>query len=273
MPRCSSASSTATARTTARPRSSCARPSGWRKSSARSARSPATRPSPTWGARKSWTSDARRARIASRRCRPSRSPRGNPKRRRRSSVSHRATRGTRAAARERPARERPSRPRTARAIAAPSPEQILAAVFRLGRELRIEMSEEELIHRFVRCAADLLPGRSFCVRLVDPESIELSLVYATGRLVAGKQGPLTVSRAAAEAAEIPGGIAGRAGLAVSERYVPLFDRQAQGFDALLVHGEHVYGLVNVEYPTGVETVPDDRAALQPLAEQLSGALR
>ncbi len=177
----------------------------------------------------------------------------------------RATRGSRARA--------VRTPRSASPPTSPTPERLFDALVHLGREMRIEMSEEELIHRFVRFASELLPERSFCVRLLDPETFELSLVYATGRLVAGKREPLVATRAAAEAAAITADAAKRMGLSLVERYVPVFDRQAEGFDVLLARGGRLYGLLNVEYAPRATAPAEDSRMLHPLAELLAGALR
>jgi PAS domain S-box-containing protein len=164
-------------------------------------------------------------------------------------------------------------PRSARALAAPTAERLLASLVSLGRDLRIEMSEEEIIHRFVSAATELLPERSFCVRLLDPESAELSLVYATGRLIAGKREPLEVTRAAAVAAGLGDELPARLRIAVVDRYSPVFDPAAEGFDVLLSRRESVYGVLNVEYPVGCAAPVEDPLALQPLAESLASALR
>ena len=82
-----------------------------------------------------------------------------------------------------------------------------------------------------------------------------------------------MTRLAVEASGIGVEVPKRLGIAIGDRYSPVFDREAEGFDVVLSRGEHVYGLLNVEYPHGCTAPLEDPLALQPLAEHLASALR
>src|SRR5688572_16362309 len=95
---------------------------------------------------------------------------------------------------------RSGRPPPADRLRWSSPDRLLETMIALSADLNILLREEELVHRFVQALAELLPGRLLSVRLVDPATLELSLVYATGRLEQSRRDRLSVSSTALEAA-------------------------------------------------------------------------
>src|SRR5258705_3645287 len=64
----------------------------------------------------------------------------------------------------------------------PEPDEMLQAVLELSRLVTVEMHADEVVHTYVERFSRLFPTRLCCVRLLDAQGGELSMVYATGRL-------------------------------------------------------------------------------------------
>ncbi len=59
--------------------------------------------------------------------------------------------------------------------------RVEAALLELGRNVADATSEEELVATVARGVKGLFPGRTFCVRITDPRTAQLTSLYAEGR--------------------------------------------------------------------------------------------
>jgi PAS domain S-box-containing protein len=134
------------------------------------------------------------------------------------------------------------------------------------------MHDEEIVHAYVSSLLRLLPGRLFAFRLLDLESGELLLVYATGRLRVDRRETVYVTRHALEAQGLEHSVTSPL-LEVTSSYVPLFSQQANGFDIALGEGRRLVGVLSVEYQPHVAVPVDDPARLLPIVLSLSQQLR
>jgi two-component system NtrC family sensor kinase len=66
----------------------------------------------------------------------------------------------------------------------------------LTRKVAGVTSEEMLVAAVARGMKSLFPGAFFCVRVVDPRTLELSSLYAEGRLLPGARGALVLKKSA-----------------------------------------------------------------------------
>jgi signal transduction histidine kinase len=89
------------------------------------------------------------------------------------------------------------------------------------------------------------------------------------------KGPLLVKRAALRHTGLPADIATSARVQLTDRYMPLFTGTGGGFSVPLVASGELLGMLNCEYPLrpAVELAKKDEAAIIPLCNQLSVALR
>jgi len=143
----------------------------------------------------------------------------------------------------------------------------------LSADLNILLREEELVHRFVQALGDLLPGRLLSVRLVDSTTLDLSLVYATGRLEPTRRDRVSISRAALEAAAIDGRPLAARGLGIDDAYEQILVGAVNGFDLPLHQAGHFFGIVNVEYPQTAALPNGDQEVAVALSQLLASSLR
>ena len=157
-------------------------------------------------------------------------------------------------------------------LKSPSLDEVLSEFLSLSRTVSLEMHDEEIVHAYVSSMLKLFPGRLFALRLFEPETGELSLVYATGRLRSDRRDTVYVTTRALEEQ----GLTEQVPLAVLEitpRYVPLFHQDAEGFDVAIGNGRRVIGVLAVEYMPGQALGEEDPGRIVPVALQLSAALR
>lgn len=142
--------------------------------------------------------------------------------------------------------------------------RIQSALLALSREVALAAAEDELVASIARCVRELFPRRNFCVRIVDPHSYALTTLYAEGRLLEGARERLAMRRSAAEKAQIDlrGLPPGRVELTEKEPLV--FAGSAGGFATPLSAAGQFFGLVNLEYPKGLEAdrSRDERLLIQ-----------
>jgi PAS domain S-box-containing protein len=143
----------------------------------------------------------------------------------------------------------------------------------LSADLNILLREEELVHRFVQALGDLLPGRLLSVRLVEPTTLDLSLVYATGRLEPTRRDRVSISRAALEAAAIDARPLAARGLGVDDAYERILVGAVAGFDLPLHQAGHFFGIVNVEYSQPAALPNGDQEVAVALSQLLASSLR
>jgi two-component system, NtrC family, sensor kinase len=157
----------------------------------------------------------------------------------------------------------------------PSAAEMLRGVLELGREIHLEMSEEQIVERFLTLLADLFPGRLLCVRVVDLRSGGGARVYAGHGDVrnALREERLTIKRSSAAKTRLKSALAESARVRLSDRWDSPFPGVAAGFAVPLVASGELYGLLDVGYPLGLDSCADDEAAMLPIANHLSVALR
>jgi PAS domain S-box-containing protein len=155
-------------------------------------------------------------------------------------------------------------------LRAPGPDEVLRAVLDLSRVVHVDRHADEVVHTYVDRFQRLFPGRYFCVRLFSDRAGTLGTVFATGRLRPDRREVLEVTYEALERHGIKASHLER--VRITDRYVPMFQDGASGFDVPMTDGEHIVGLVAVEYATGTVEPPDDRALIVQLTLQLGSAL-
>ena len=156
-------------------------------------------------------------------------------------------------------------------------DRLLRAFLYLARELNLMMREEELIYLFANTFQTLLPGRLVCIRLVDPDTGELSQVYANGKLNPDRRTLIEISQQGID--DCP--LVEKAGeellsqsvVGVTSEYIPLFEHGRSGFDVPLYDGTTLYGLLNIEYENVSVVDEKDKGLAQPLSQQMTWAVR
>lgn len=159
----------------------------------------------------------------------------------------------------------------------PDADRILEAFLFMSRALNRSVLEEELTALFVRIYRDLFPGRLFCIKLFDRESMSLQQVYANGRLREESHSMIRITKEA----QVETGLRGeaiqlfikQARIVTTYEYLPIFEDGISGFDIPLYDGAHFYGLLNMEYQTRGNALSTDRAIAIPIAHQMCTALR
>jgi PAS domain S-box-containing protein len=158
-------------------------------------------------------------------------------------------------------------------LRAPSPNELLDAVLELSRAVTVDMHTDEVVHAYIERFKKLFPKRLFCVRLLNAQGGDLSMVYATGRLRPERRDRIELSQEALDrhGVQLSLEMAGR--IAATDGYQPLFVIGADGFDVPMIDGEQISGVLSVEYPEASPPPTDDRPLIVQLALQLGSALR
>jgi len=149
------------------------------------------------------------------------------------------------------------------------------ALLELGREVASATSEEELVAVVARGVKHLFPGRTFCVRIADQRSLQLTSLYAEGRLRDGAPEALVFKRSAAEKTQLRADILPRDKVRITDEEIPLlFSDSVRSICAPLVASGQLFGVINVEYPEGLpaDLVTDNQLLIQ-LANQVAVGVR
>ncbi len=149
------------------------------------------------------------------------------------------------------------------------------ALLELGREVASATSEEELVAVVARGVKHLFPGRTFCVRIADQRTLQLTSLYAEGRLLDGAPEQLVFKRSAAEKTHLRADILPRDKVRITEEEIPLlFTGSVRSICAPLVASGQLFGVINVEYPEGLpaDLVTDNQLLIQ-LANQVAVGVR
>jgi two-component system, NtrC family, sensor kinase len=155
----------------------------------------------------------------------------------------------------------------------PGPNEVLPAVLELSREVAVDMHTDEVVHAYIERFKKLFPERLFCVRLLNAEGGELSMVYATGRLRPDRRDRIELTREALLRHGVALTEQGKDRVAVIDGYRPFFVSGVEGFDVPMMDGEQLAGVLLVEYPAHATPPDDDRPLIVQLAVQLGSALR
>jgi len=157
----------------------------------------------------------------------------------------------------------------------PSAEQMLHGVLELGREIHLEMSEEEIVGRFQRLLIDLFPHRYLVVRVLDLRSPDTAHVYCgRGEVRPGfDRERIALKRSSAAKTRLKRALAQSARIRLSDRWDPPFPGVAAGFAVPLVASGEFYGVLDMAYPLGTDSSAADEPLVLPIANHLSVALR
>ncbi len=152
--------------------------------------------------------------------------------------------------------------------------RIETQLLEIGRELASATGEEELVAAAARGVKGLFPGRTFCVRIVDPRTCALTSLYAEGRLKEGPRDVFGLRRSMVEKTHLDLASLPRERVVLSQDLPLLFQGSVKGLVAPLVASGQFFGAVNVEYPAGLtaDAVLDERVVIQ-LANQIAVAVR
>lgn len=160
-------------------------------------------------------------------------------------------------------------------LAIPTEAEVARAMLELGGELPREDAEADVCQRFLATVSSLFPGRSLCLRVVDPRTREPARIYAAG--AAPRPGiehePLTLRATAIDKTRLRPAVAASARVRLAARWDPPFPHIAIGFAVPIVASGELYGLVDVCYPLGEALIPGDEPLVIPLVNQLALALR
>lgn len=171
---------------------------------------------------------------------------------------------------DRPTQEPERRPSGRAADAA----ALLGPLLTLSHALAAARDEAEVCGAVARALTALFPGRSHAVRLLDPRTLALSAVRASGPLRAPEGARLVLRFALAQAEGLSAPQLAAAGVTLAEADEPLFEGSAAVAMAALVVDGALRGLVNLEYPPGFAgTAARDAPVLEHLAGQAALGLR
>jgi PAS domain S-box-containing protein len=129
------------------------------------------------------------------------------------------------------------------------------ALLTLSRELAQARAEDQITGALARAVELLFPGRSFCIRLLDPRTLALSTLYASGRLRPRARRRLALRRGAVEKAGLAPEALGD-GVALVDADEPLFEGSDAAVAVPLAAAGQLFGVVNLEYARGGPGDPD-----------------
>jgi PAS domain S-box-containing protein len=153
--------------------------------------------------------------------------------------------------------------------------RVESQLLEIGRNVAGATSEEALVATVARGVKGLFPGRTFCVRIVDPRTCQLTSLYAEGRLRDGQRDQFHLRQSMVDKTHLETGPLPGDRVMVDHAELPLlFHGSARGIAAPLVASGQLFGAINVEYPTGllVDVISDERVLIQ-LANQVAVAVR
>jgi PAS domain S-box-containing protein len=148
------------------------------------------------------------------------------------------------------------------------------ALLTLSREVAAARSEEELAGAQARALEVLFPGRSFCIRLVDPRTLALTTLYAQGRLMAPARDRIALRRAAVRKTGLSEAALEAGGIEVVDGDLPIFEGCERTTAVPLTVGGALFGVLNLEYQAGAPGDPDsDEPLLLQVANQVALGVR
>lgn len=147
-------------------------------------------------------------------------------------------------------------------------------VFSIGRLLSLLMTEEDLVGVVAQGLREFFDGRSFCIRVIEPKTMELTSLYAEGNIKHDERERFTLKRSAVSKTKLPPALLKSDRIAVRTGYHQIFEGSETGIGVPLVAGNQLLGMINIE---GTEAQfgdieSDERLAIS-LANQLGIALR
>ncbi|MBN1652551.1 MAG: PAS domain S-box protein [Deltaproteobacteria bacterium] len=158
-------------------------------------------------------------------------------------------------------------------LVSPKLKQVLESAVKLNCAVKADMHEDEVVHAYVDSLKKLFPDRLFAVRLFAPNTNDLTVVYATGRLRPEGRNATNLTQEAIERHGINLKKTGLARAQSVERYPPLFLDGVDGFDVPIMDNDILAGVLSVEYRESDNPPPNDKPLIIQLALQLSSALQ
>jgi PAS domain S-box-containing protein len=140
------------------------------------------------------------------------------------------------------------------------------ALLDLSRELAQAHAREDVAAALARALSSLFPGRSHCIRLVDPKT--LAPVAMLGSAPAAPPGPppIALRRAAVRHAGLSEAALESGGLRLVDVDNPVCERCVRAVAVPLAVGSQLFGVVSLEYPPGA---PGDPSVDEPLLLQVA----
>lgn len=160
-----------------------------------------------------------------------------------------------------------------RGLPTPRSRRVLETVLALTRAVRVDMTTEEIVCRYVDALERLFPLRRWMIRMRHNGSHDLETVYCSGALNPSDSARPRLSRQAVARHDLPPSILTDIDIEILDEYVPYYAGSGGGFDVPLLDGDDLVGIVAVEYPEGVVEPEDDQSYIVQLGLQLAGALR
>ena len=157
----------------------------------------------------------------------------------------------------------------------PSEAAQLEALRLLASELPFASNEAVVVDRTLGVLAQLLPGRSLAVRVIDVRNREPARAYVrNGSLRDSVTGEgVTITQEALQRARLKSAVAASARVLVRERWDSPFQGMATGFALPLAAGGELYGVLDVGYPPGPELCEADQQAVFSIVQGFAFALR
>jgi PAS domain S-box-containing protein len=143
----------------------------------------------------------------------------------------------------------------------------------LSRDLAQARTEDQITAALARALEALFPGRSFAIRLVDPKTLALTTLHASGRLRPGAPVRIALRRAVLERAGIAPELVRDGAIAVADVDAPLFEGSAAAVAVPLAVGGQLFGVVNLEYEGAGGHPAGDAPLLHQLANHAALGVR
>ena len=149
-----------------------------------------------------------------------------------------------------------------------------AALLALSRDLAAAAAEEDVTGALARALVALFPGRAFAVRLVDPQTLALRSLHASGRLRSTAGARLVLRRDAIDGAGLSAAALTQGGVLLADADAPLFAGSRHATAVPLAVGGRLYGILNLEYSEGHTREQNrDEPVLHRLANHAALSLR
>ncbi|HET9596361.1 MAG TPA: ATP-binding protein, partial [Anaeromyxobacteraceae bacterium] len=140
------------------------------------------------------------------------------------------------------------------------------ALLELSREVGAAREENGLAAAVGRALDVLFPGRSWCVRLLDPKTLALTALQARGRLRDDARDRIALRRAAVRATGLNEEALLAGGLVIGDLDEPVFHGAHRAAAVPLAVSGALFGVMNLDYEEGA---PGDPATDEPLLLQVA----
>jgi PAS domain S-box-containing protein len=144
-----------------------------------------------------------------------------------------------------------------------------------SRDMLMARDESEVVALAADAVRRLLPGRRFCIRVVDPKALVVTSMKWDGPKRPRDADILGFKRSAFVKMQLPETLMSSPAVRILDEYEPVFEGTKDGLAMPLVASGQLFGLINLEYPG--DGLParkeEDGLLLRPLANQVSLFLR